>query len=63
MVDGALRSTGVRAILAFTEAVLLRKSPLQKERGHELVEANKTTIPVPELLKIIPDFDGLIVRR
>lgn len=35
----------------------------QKERGHELVEANRMSIPVAELLKMIPDFDGLIVRR
>lgn len=35
----------------------------QRERGHELVEAAKTTFPAAELMKMIGDFDGLIVRR
>ncbi len=37
--------------------------PAQRERGHELVAADKTSYPVDELLKVIPEYDGLIVRR
>ena len=35
---------------------------MQKERGYEIVEADKATMPVSELMKLIPEFDGLIVR-
>jgi hypothetical protein len=36
---------------------------VQRKRGHELVEASKTTFPVAELLKMVGEFDGLVVRR
>lgn len=36
---------------------------LQRERGHELVEATKKSMSAEELLKVIPEYDGLIVRR
>ena len=33
-----------------------------RERGHEVVEAAKTTFPVSELMATIGGFDGLVVR-
>ena len=35
---------------------------IQRERGHEVVEAGKTTTPVSELLSTIGEYEGLIVR-
>lgn len=63
-----VRATGLRAPARLLHARIVLTAhlallfPPQRERGHEVVEASKSTFPVAELMETIGNYEGLVVR-